>query len=164
MLLLVRHLLLLAMHLFLVASCSTECAFFISQCPLLLTKSVLIRPRVFNSEGRSPSCRRPSRFWVRWTWGRRKMNKFLPFRRKLCRSPRPYSYGWCAWGSSCEPYESYGSRECLSPITVARRKDDFAVWEGAPSSFLAPSSKALVPSSFLLLLVRHLFLVASCYY
>ena len=27
-----------------------------------------------------------------------------------------------------------------------------------------PSSKALVPSSFLLLLVRPLFLVASCYY
>ena len=32
---------------------------------------------------------------------------------------------------------------------------------GAPSSILAPSSNALVTSSFLLLLVRHLFLVAS---
>ena len=31
---------------------------------------------------------------------------------------------------------------------------------GAPRSVLAPSSKALVPTSFLLLLVRHLLLVA----
>ena len=67
--------------------------------------------------------------------------------------------------------EAFSRRDMHSEQLLQMNKDSpkpESALDSAPAHIqyhtISPSSKALVSTSFLLLLVRHLFLLASCYY